>query len=532
MDKEGRALGHARLTPAGPDGCSADGRRDCLLRPGHNCWRIERTGRLAVIIDAADYFAAAKAAIREAHHSVLLIGWDFDCASSSSRKEHPLMGLTSSGSFSSVLAAKRPDLRIYVLQWDGAMLATIARQIVPMLWLELVWHHRIHFRLDSDHPWGACHHQKIVMIDDALAFCGGIDMTADRWDTRSHRDDDPCRVRPDGNPYAPFHDVAVAVDGAAAQALGELARERWYRATGRRLESPQLARDIWPDGVKPLLCDVDVAIARTHPPRPGRPAIREIEQLYQDAIAAARGVIYCESQYLASARIADALAERLAEPGGPEVVIVNPQTAAGWLEEQAMDSARALVLRRLHDADRHGRLRAYYPVTEKGEPIYVHAKVLIIDDRLLRIGSSNLNNRSMGFDTESDLAVEAPDNSDSGAVVRERITGFRNDLLAEHLGVEREAVTAALREHGSLIAVIESFRRPHGRTLLPLEAEPAGEAERLVPDYRLLDPEYPGQAERRLTHLAKRLALAPGRALTDAGRFLLDHAASRLPIGR
>jgi phospholipase D1/2 len=152
--------------------------------PGHNCWRIERTGRLAVIIDAADYFAAAKAAIREAHHSVLLIGCDFDLRIKLEPEGASPDGPDELGEFLKWVAAKRPDLRIYVLQWDGAMLATIARQIVPMLWLELVWHHRIHFRLDSDHPWGACHHQKIVVIDDALAFCGGIDMTADCWDTR------------------------------------------------------------------------------------------------------------------------------------------------------------------------------------------------------------------------------------------------------------------------------------------------------------------------------------------------------------
>ena len=58
-------------------------------------------------------------------------------------------------------------------------------------------------------------------------------MTDDRWDTREHRDDDPCRVRPDGSAYQPFHDAHLAVDGPAAKALGELARERWYRGHGR-----------------------------------------------------------------------------------------------------------------------------------------------------------------------------------------------------------------------------------------------------------------------------------------------------------
>jgi phospholipase D1/2 len=422
-------------------------------------------------------------------------------------------------------------LRIHVLQWDAAMVATVARQIVPMLWLELMWHHRIHFRLDSDHPWGACHHQKIAVIDDALAFCGGIDMTADRWDTRAHRDDDPCRVRPDGSRYTPFHDMTVAVDGAAARALGELARERWYRATGRRLRPPPPAPDVWPDGLEPLLRDVDVAIARTHPPRPGRSPVREIEQLYLDAIAAAQRAIYCECQYLASASIADALALRLAEPDGPEVVIISPGSAAGWLEELAMDGARKLILRRLREADRHGRLGVYEPVTSGGEPIYVHAKVLVIDDRLLRIGSSNLNNRSMGFDTECDVAVEAPPEARDAAAARERIIGLRNDLLAEHLGVSSAEVSAELAHRfpdrccrsAAPIGRADAAAGRGGATRR--HGTPAGRH----PPAR---SEPPGQAGRRLTHLAKRVVLAARRALADAVRWTLDRSVLRLPMAR
>ncbi len=93
------------------------------------------------------------------------------------------------------------------------------------------------------------------------------------------------------------------------------------------------------------------------------------------------------------------MAARLREPDGPEIVVVNPETADGWLEEKAMGSARARLLRLVRAADRFGRFRLYTPVAAGGTPIYVHAKVLVMDDRLLRIGSSNLNNRSLGYDT-------------------------------------------------------------------------------------------------------------------------------------
>ena len=90
-------------------------------------------------------------------------------------------------------------------------------------------------KLDGAHPPGASHHQKIVVIDDSLAFCGGIDMTGDRWDTREHRDDEPRRITPGGAPYAPWHDATTAIEGPAAAALGELARDRWRRAGGAAL---------------------------------------------------------------------------------------------------------------------------------------------------------------------------------------------------------------------------------------------------------------------------------------------------------
>jgi phospholipase D1/2 len=92
--------------------------------------------------------------------------------------------------------------------------------VIPLLATHWLTMRRIHFRLDSNHPLTGCHHQKILVIDDSVAFCGGIDMTTDRWDTSNHREEDPYRTRPDGSSYGPFHDVTTACDGEAAQALG------------------------------------------------------------------------------------------------------------------------------------------------------------------------------------------------------------------------------------------------------------------------------------------------------------------------
>ena len=197
------------------------------------------------------------------------------------------------------------------MQWDLGALQTIVRGTTPLSILDWITSRRIHFKLDGAHPHGAAHHQKIVVIDDALAFCGGIDITAERWDTREHRDPDERRKRPSGRSYGPWHDATTAVDGDVAWALGELSRDRWLRATGQELEAPPRVDMIWPKSLKPTFRDVDVAIARTIPQYHDHDEVREIEALYLDAIASAERSIYCESQYFASRRIAEAMAKRL-----------------------------------------------------------------------------------------------------------------------------------------------------------------------------------------------------------------------------
>ena len=121
-----------------------------------------------------------------------------------------------------------------------------------------------------------------------------------------------------------------------------------------------------------------------------------MEALKLAAVAAARHIICLENQYLAGRKVVEALAARLREPDGPEFVIVVPRRGLNRLEREAMDSARHLLIQVLWAADEHHRLGVYWPVTDGGVPIYVHSKVLVVDDRLLRVGSSNFNNRSMG----------------------------------------------------------------------------------------------------------------------------------------
>src|ERR1700752_4085299 len=205
-----------------------------ILRPPDNCWRIERASRAAVLIDAAAYFSALRDALRQARHSVFIVGWDLDgrtklAGESCAADDGWALTLRE---FLVNMIEERPKLTIYLLAWDFAILYALEREPFPSLKLGWQTPDQIRFRLDNVLPAGASHHQKVIVIDDALAFSGGLDLAVRRWDTSWHHLDDPHRCDPSGKQYPPFHDVQMVVDGDAARALAELVHARWQRATG------------------------------------------------------------------------------------------------------------------------------------------------------------------------------------------------------------------------------------------------------------------------------------------------------------
>lgn len=477
-----------------------------ILQAGRNCWRVARASRAAVLIDGAAYFAAFRDAAARARHSILIAGWDVDSRTDlAPRGAHD--GLPRRlGEFLDALVARRRDLHVYVLGWDFAMLYALEREFLPVYSFDWRTHRRLHYHLDDRHPPGGSHHQKIAVVDDALAFVGGIDFAIGRWDTSEHAPSLPERCTPDGEPRPPFHDVQMMVQGEAAAALAEVVRERWRRATGRPPREHARMDALWPAAVDPDFEDVGVGVARTYAAYRGEPAVAEVKQLYLDGIAAARRSVYLENQYFTSPAVCEAIEARLGEADAPEFVLVSRKTCDGWLEQETMEVLRARRLHRLRAADPRGRFAAYYP-EQAGlgkECIKLHSKLMIVDDRLLRVGSANLNNRSFGVDSECDLALEASDARHARA-----IAAVRDRLLGEHLG--RPAAEVA--RNASLLGAIEALRGG-SRTLEPLDASRVPES--VLPEPELLDPEKPIDAEqlaeellppRERPHAAKRLAV-------------------------
>ena len=457
-----------------------------VLEPGRTCWRVEPANRAAFLVDTLAYFDAARQALSQARRSILLLGWGFDPRTrlqpdgfegpdDPDEIGHILIGLSQA----------HPDLDIRLLIWRSALPISASQEFFPHKARKWFENTSVHFRLDDAVPFGACHHQKVLVIDDKLAFCGGGDFGTDRWDTPAHLDQDSRRIDPNHDFHAPRHEVMMMVDGAAAKALGDLARERWRRATEEVLAPPVTSdladHDPWPPNVTPDLAKVEVGIARTEPAWRGRGPVTEWRALALRCIAEAKRTLYMENQYFTAPGVAEAIAKRLAEPDGPEIVLISTEHSPSYFDKMTMDRTRSMVIRRLRAADIFGRFRAYCPKTVGGRPIIVHAKVTIVDDRVVRIGSSNLNNRSGGFDTECELAVEADDVETAASITR-----LRNHLVGHFLGRSGADVAAAIQSRGGLIAAIEWLR--HGVRLQPIEPDRLGPLAKFIAAYHLCDP--------------------------------------------
>lgn len=461
-----------------------------LLKPGHNCWRLNQADRLAYLVDGQSFFTAFRQAALKAEHSIFIVGWDIHSGFELVRESEDDGFPSRLGEFLDALARSREDLDIRILTWDFAMILAPHREWASRYRLGWQTHEHVQFAFDSRHPTGGSQHQKVVVIDDRVAFVGGLDFTRGRWDTTEHMPEDPRRADYPGHRPRPYHDVQVIVTGDVAADLGELARQRWQWATGESPPEAHAAPDggaqAWPVDLEPELEDTPVAIARTLPELDGREAIREVEHLLVDAIGSARQHIYIENQYFTAPCLSDPLAERLGEEDGPEVVMVLPRETVGWLSQFTMDVLRDRRLRQLQNADRYGRLRIWYPDRpDLGKAcINVHSKVLVVDDDFMCAGSANFNNRSLGLDSECNLAVEAAGDE----ARRKGIARLRDRLLAEHLDVSRAEVAEAIDREGSLIGAIERLQRP-GRSLRALQPELSDAVDASVPETAIADPE-------------------------------------------
>jgi phospholipase D1/2 len=434
-----------------------------ILRAGRNCEQIAQAEQAGVLVDARDYYRAVHRAISAARQYVLVAGWQFDSGFELLRGADaaPITQPTRLLELLEHVVEQRPELHVYLLAWDYSVVFALEREWLQKLKFDWTTNDRIRFKFDDQHPAGGSHHQKLVVVDGAIAFTGGIDLCDARWDDRAHALDNPLRVTMRGKPHKPYHDLMAFCTGPAVTDAERLFRLRWRRATGEELAlTPPEARvpfDL--DGMLPLSC-TQVALCTTFGEHPASstPKTEQIKALYEDAIAGAQELIYIETQYFTSNAVHHALTARM-HAKGPKlaIVIVMPNAADTPKENFALGDAQNWVLFSLQATARaHGHaLRILFSgaTDAKGELVatFIHSKVLAVDDRILSIGSANCTNRSMSLDSELNLTWEC---SPADTRLAGDIARVRASLLAEHAGI---AYDPALEQKAGLVARLDAL---------------------------------------------------------------------------
>jgi phospholipase D1/2 len=495
-----------------------DGHRERgrIIAPGRNAWKRPRADGCGLLVDAKDYYTAFYRAALQARRYILLSGWQFDRGVKLLRDQDlkyaaPVGGEVRLLKFLDHLCQTRPELEIYILAWDFHVVFALEREWMQKLYFHWATHERLRFRFDDCHPPGACHHQKFVVIDGTRSFLGGIDLCEARWDDRSHRLRNPSRLSR-GRPQKPYHDVQGYFEGTeVAGALTELFRRRWKQSGGEAIRLPRAASTARPRyrprGALPLPPG-PVALSSTDPRRSGGRSTFEIRTLMEDAITSAEALIYLETQYFSSRRVCESLERRMRDRRRPplEIVLILNQRAEALKEEIAVGLRQAQNIEKLrHLAEKTGHaLGAYYTVADgrkrrgrQGEVrTYIHSKLTIVDDRFLSMGSANLTNRSMDFDTELNASWETRPGSNS-ALVR-AIRRARVSLLAEHIGATGPASRRALGRTQGLVESLDGLTdrsRSRLRTLPPPTRAEARTLGLIDPRALPFDPEADGGDE-------------------------------------
>jgi phosphatidylserine/phosphatidylglycerophosphate/cardiolipin synthase-like enzyme len=388
---------------------------------------------LDVLIDGEEAMAAIAQAIAAAREFVHITGWHF-------APEFELVRGESSAVLGVLLAeaAERVDVR--VLAWAGAPVPVFhpSRAEVREGVARLVRDTRIRCELDPrEHPFH-CHHEKTLVIDGLVAFVGGIDMT-DFGGDRNDSSDHPARRR------LGWHDVGTRLRGPAVADVGAHFALRWRELTGERVPEPSPPAPCGEHTVQ-VVRTVSEVMYESLP----RGDFRILES-YTRALRSAREFVYLENQFLWAPELVELLAAKLRDPPQDSfrLVVVLPSKA-----NNGQDDTKGQLGRLVAADGGAGRLLAVTLRSLTGnrdDPLYVHAKVGIVDDRWLTVGSANLNAHSLLNDTEMNVCTEH----------RELARRTRLRLWAEHLDIDPEAIADR-----PVAAVVVELWRPIATELL------------------------------------------------------------------
>jgi phosphatidylserine/phosphatidylglycerophosphate/cardiolipin synthase-like enzyme len=370
-----------------------------------------------IFVDGAEALPVMIDALREAQQRVLLAGWFFSAAFEVQRA--PSLTLAD------LLYELGERVDVWLLAWAGAPLPVFrpGRDDVRKELDRLSRIPGVRVAADRHERPMHCHHEKLAIIDDRRAFIGGIDLTdfaGDRFDEPGH---------PNRGSLG-WHDAASLVEGPVARDAASHFRLRWHEVTGEAIDPAEtVAHD---NG------HVEAQFLRTVPERIYRSLPRgefSILEAYLGALRAAEHLIYLENQFLWSSEIASILRDKLRRPPSDafRIVVVLPSRP-----NNGADDTRGQLGVLTEADDGAGRFLActlYAPGAPKAQKVYVHAKIGIVDDRWLTLGSANLNEHSLFNDTEANIVLNDADLASS----------TRKRLWAEHLELPLEGVEGDAR---------------------------------------------------------------------------------------
>lgn len=422
-----------------------------IIQVGRNAFVQAEAEHSSLLVDGRNYYRTLYRALEQAQRFVVFSGWQFDTAvpllrgEDAERAQYPVKFLE----LLRALCDARPELHIYLLAWDFSLVYASERELHQA---ELFGdaHPRIHFQWDAHPEIAGSHHQKFVVVDGAVAFVGGIDVCDARWDDCDHRLDNQQRVNVAGEPCKPYHDLQACLKGPVVQPLLELFSDRWVRAGAKpiTLTMPDTARSATFDlerlseGAAIPIHAQHAALSRTQvDSRAESGPVGEVLQLFCSAIAAAERLIYIETQYFTSRSVCQALLARMHDRSRSplEIVIFMPHGADSKMEKLALEDTQEGVLGSLFEAENETghSLCVMYPAATgsdgREEPVFIHSKLMIVDDQLLIVGSANLTERSVALDSELCITWEC--SQDCEEHLTNCIRNVRAGLLAEHSGV-------------------------------------------------------------------------------------------------
>jgi len=441
--------------------------------------------RCSVVIDCAPYYKAVYEAIQKARQSVFIVGWDIDSRIELLRGDDK-PDKDQSYTIADVLRRKaedNPQIQIYLLKWASSFIYAKERESLPVLKWRFKTPSNVHFCMDGAILSGASQHQKIIVIDDQIAFSGGMDIALGRWDTREHLAENPLRSDPSGD-YGPYRDIQMLVDGQAAEELAKLARWRWHRAAGYHpLKVENTGKDVWPDSVPVDFEDIQVNIVQTFPEMADTKEKREVESALMEHVSKAEHFIYIENQFLTYLPLARAINRQLHAKPDLKVMMVSSYGPQGTLEKEVMWQGRIAFRKIVEEGIDNDRIQMLYPVCldKNGEDhdMHIHSKFMVVDDKILQVGSANLNGRSMGVDAECDLFVTGKTQEQ-----KKRISEIRDTLIAEHSEVSNGRALRPIDDQRFEDKAIGQFTRKLGdpdRPFLPDEFDPGSYKSEEIP---------------------------------------------------